>query len=357
MYSKVKKLDKYGKPIIPDVMYCAKNKKFTMFPNEISHDPTISSGAVKILLILLGNKAKYWKTYKCQLVTYMLEGIDFVNSRLQELETLGFLQRIRYRDIHTNRWVGSFWAYTNEKNMFDFTEVTLFLEENGYKADFRTTETQEQTAPHPVRTKQPKKTIAKTQDQAIQHSVRTKQPEKTIAQTQKNPVKQEQEKMIIPTLEEVTEYCQSRNSKVDPVKFFEYYTENGWVVKGKPMQKWKQTVVSWEKHVKKTPTLEEITEYCKERNSKVDPQTFFNNYESIGWRKGGSLIVDWKPLLHNWEKNDMQKTQTKSTFNFDKYKKPNPDTISRKDKLIPQPGVTYKHYDKEKKQYVDMVFN
>ena len=349
-----------SKKRIPDFINCSTTKAFTKTANEIVHNPGICWRTKGLLTHLLSNK-KGWKTYKAVLLSQTADGITSLNSGLKELEQLGYFKSIRYRDIHTKSWVGSCWVYGDKPNTFNFSKIEQYLLENGYIGDFSNINKfnppiVQQTRPS-VRTKQPKKTIVKTQDQAIQHSVRTKQPEKIIAQTQKKPVKQEQEKMIIPTLEEVTEYCTSRNSKVDPVKFFEYYTENGWVVKGKPMQKWKQTVVSWEKHVKKTPTLEEITEYCKERNSKVDPQTFFNNYESIGWRKGGSLIVDWKPLLHNWEKNDMQKTQTKSTFNFDKYKKPNPDTISRKDKLIPQPGVTYKHYDKEKKQYVDMVFN
>ena len=36
----------------------------------------------------------------------------------------------------------------------------------------------------------------------------------------------------------------------------------------------------------KKPTLEEVEEYCLERNNNVDPETFINFYESKGWFVG-----------------------------------------------------------------------
>ena len=53
-----------------------------------------------------------------------------------------------------------------------------------------------------------------------------------------------------PSLEEVIEYCKQRNNNVDPVKFHSHYTANGWKVGrgGLPMRNWKAAVVStWEK--------------------------------------------------------------------------------------------------------------
>lgn len=55
-----------------------------------------------------------------------------------------------------------------------------------------------------------------------------------------------------------------------------------------------------------TPKLKEIEDYGKSRNSNVDPVKFFNYYESIGWisGKGKTPIIDWKAKFRYWEKND-----------------------------------------------------
>ena len=62
-------------------------------------------------------------------------------------------------------------------------------------------------------------------------------------------------KFVPPTLEEVTEYCRSRNSPVDPKKFYEYFSEGGWKdAKGNPVRNWKQKILTWEKY--DTPKVE-----------------------------------------------------------------------------------------------------
>ena len=50
-----------------------------------------------------------------------------------------------------------------------------------------------------------------------------------------------------PTLEEVSEYCRSRNNGVDPQKFFDYFNAGDWKdAKGQPVCNWKQKVITWE---------------------------------------------------------------------------------------------------------------
>lgn len=52
-----------------------------------------------------------------------------------------------------------------------------------------------------------------------------------------------------PTLEEVKEYCKERNNNVDPKKFFDYYEVNNWIDnKGNKVKSWKQKVITWENH-------------------------------------------------------------------------------------------------------------
>lgn len=53
-------------------------------------------------------------------------------------------------------------------------------------------------------------------------------------------------RFIPPTIEQVTEYCRERNNGVNPVKWFNYYTANGWKVGKNPMKDWKAAVRTWE---------------------------------------------------------------------------------------------------------------
>lgn len=53
---------------------------------------------------------------------------------------------------------------------------------------------------------------------------------------------------IPPTLDEVKQYCRERNSTVDPVKFFDYYSVGQWKdSKGNPVRNWKQKLLTWER--------------------------------------------------------------------------------------------------------------
>jgi hypothetical protein len=53
---------------------------------------------------------------------------------------------------------------------------------------------------------------------------------------------------VPPTLDEVRAYCQQRGNNVDPVQFWEYFNEGGWVdAKGQPVLAWKQKLLTWER--------------------------------------------------------------------------------------------------------------
>lgn len=53
----------------------------------------------------------------------------------------------------------------------------------------------------------------------------------------------------------------------------------------------------------RSPTVDEIATYCTERKNSVDPQRFFDYYESNGWMVGRSKMKDWKAAVRTWEKN------------------------------------------------------
>lgn len=52
------------------------------------------------------------------------------------------------------------------------------------------------------------------------------------------------------------------------------------------------------------PTVEEVTEYCKERGNGIDSQRFIDYYEANGWMVGRNHMKDWKAAVRTWEKND-----------------------------------------------------
>lgn len=50
------------------------------------------------------------------------------------------------------------------------------------------------------------------------------------------------------------------------------------------------------------PTIPEIRAYCTEISSPIDPSTFFNHYEMIGWKvgRGRTPMVDWHAAIRGW---------------------------------------------------------
>lgn len=56
------------------------------------------------------------------------------------------------------------------------------------------------------------------------------------------------------------------------------------------------------------PTIEEIETYCLERKNSIDAQTFFDFYESNGWKVGKNPMKDWRAAVRTWEKNSKQQT-------------------------------------------------
>lgn len=49
------------------------------------------------------------------------------------------------------------------------------------------------------------------------------------------------------------------------------------------------------------PSVDDIASYCRERNNGIDPQNFFDFYESKGWMVGRTKMKDWKASVRTWE--------------------------------------------------------
>ena len=50
------------------------------------------------------------------------------------------------------------------------------------------------------------------------------------------------------------------------------------------------------------PSIQEVSDYCRERNNNVDAQAFVDFYESKGWLIGKEKMKDWKAAVRTWER-------------------------------------------------------
>lgn len=51
------------------------------------------------------------------------------------------------------------------------------------------------------------------------------------------------------------------------------------------------------------PTVEEIRTYCKEIGANINPEQFYDYYESKGWMIGKNKMKDWKAAVRTWKRN------------------------------------------------------
>lgn len=69
----------------------------------------------------------------------------------------------------------------------------------------------------------------------------------------------------------------------------------------------------------KHPTIEDVKAYCKERGNRVDPERFIDYYTSNGWKVGKNPMKDWKAAIRTWEKGDQSQRTGKKRNTLDNY--------------------------------------
>jgi hypothetical protein len=70
------------------------------------------------------------------------------------------------------------------------------------------------------------------------------------------------------------------------------------------------------------PSLQDIQNYCKERNNSVNAEKWLNFYQSNGWKVGKNSMKDWKAAVRTWEGSSFDKKQElTSTFNPSQWSK------------------------------------
>lgn len=78
----------------------------------------------------------------------------------------------------------------------------------------------------------------------------------------------------------------------------------------------------------KKPSLEEVRAYCQEIKTDIDPDFFYNTYESQGWIKAnGQPILNWKLTIKTWENRNnkpvemLTDIQKRNIANFNEFEK------------------------------------
>lgn len=86
-------------------------------------------------------------------------------------------------------------------------------------------------------------------------------PNATIQEkTKQNKTKQEKNN-IIPSLQEVIDYCNERNNGIDANAWYDFYSSKGWVIGKSPMKDWKAAVRTWERKNKHMVQKESVWDH------------------------------------------------------------------------------------------------
>lgn len=63
------------------------------------------------------------------------------------------------------------------------------------------------------------------------------------------------------------------------------------------------------------PSVDEVRDYCYERGNSVDPQRFVDYYTSNGWMVGKNKMKDWKAAVRTWEQKENTKPANRKNGN------------------------------------------
>lgn len=196
-----------------------KTKDYTVMSNTHLRDRRLTLKAKGLLSIML-SLPDNWDYSVDGLVAICVESKTAVQSTLQELEQCGYLNRTRHQDA---------------SGRFDYI-YDIF----------------EQPKAETPRTENPVTDILCTENPRTENvpQLNTNIPttEKQNTNIPSTERKRAASRFTPPTVDEVATYCRERGNSVDPQRFVDYYTANGWRVGKNPMKDWKAAVRTWEKN-------------------------------------------------------------------------------------------------------------
>jgi hypothetical protein len=103
---------------------------------------------------------------------------------------------------------------------------------------------------------------------------------------------------------EITNVTSSQGTIIQIVSYEKYQVPTNEITNEQPTSNQQSTTNNNVKNEKKfiIPTFNDVLEYCMQNNLEVDPNRFINFYESKGWMVGKNKMKDWKAAVRTWVK-------------------------------------------------------
>ena len=103
---------------------------------------------------------------------------------------------------------------------------------------------------------------------------------------------------------EITSVTSSQGTIIQIVSYEKYQVSTNEITNEQPTSNQRATTNNNVKNEKKfiIPTFNDVLEYCMQNNLDVDGVKFINFYESKGWMVGKNKMKDWKAAIRTWVK-------------------------------------------------------
>ena len=107
---------------------------------------------------------------------------------------------------------------------------------------------------------------------------------------------------------EITSVTSSQGTIIQIVSYEKYQVSTSEITNEQPTSNQQSTTNNNVKNEKKfiIPTFNDVLEYCMQNNLDVDGYKFINFYESKGWMVGKNKMKDWKAAIRTWVKPKQQ---------------------------------------------------
>jgi phage replication O-like protein O len=104
----------------------------------------------------------------------------------------------------------------------------------------------------------------------------------TVRHTKDKQKKTKERTFLIPSLEELTAYCNERENNVDPQNFIDFYTAKGWMIGKNKIKDWKACVRTWERRDKDKPKIDKYQKIAEEYTNKYPTYSYFRFAKDYG---------------------------------------------------------------------------
>lgn len=107
---------------------------------------------------------------------------------------------------------------------------------------------------------------------------------------------------------EITSVTSSQGTIIEVVNYEKYQIATNEITEEQPTSNQRVTTNKNDKNDKKfiIPTFNDVLEYCMQNDLEVDGIKFINFYESKGWMIGKNKMKDWKAAVRTWAKPKQQ---------------------------------------------------